>query len=109
MSAQSIISLPPQLEMTSRSIPFLEKNRNAKITANSESYTKSDNLPFCQQISTSASSVKTSADNDARTFFKLAETTFPIKENEPLNLRISLQPADLMKLANFKKVNRNGV
>lgn len=107
MSSQSIISLPPQLEMTPRSIPLLEKHRNAINNANRESYTKTDNLPFCQQLSAGVTSINMSAGNETRTFYKLAETTFPIKGNEPFNLRISLQPADLMKLATIEKVNKS--
>lgn len=95
MSSQSIISIPPQLEMTPRSIPLLEKSRSAKTSANTEQYFKSE-------IDRTNKSI---ANSECRTFYKMAETSFAIKENEPLNLRISLQPKDLMKLAKFKMVN----
>lgn len=104
MSSQSIISLPPQLEMISRSIPLLEKNRAVQ---NSTIEAKRANLAsYPQHISSSASSIMTSVNNEVKTLFKIAETTFPIKENQPLNLRISLQPTDLMKLVKVKLLDK---
>lgn len=108
MSTQSIISLPPQLAMTPRSISLLEKNRSKSVPANEASQklnVETENLVSNQRLPIGASLVTTvNSSTPVRTLHKLAETTFPIKENEPLNLRICLQPTELMKMANWKQV-----
>lgn len=106
MSAQSIISLPPKLEMTSHSIHLIEKNRTVKNDQLPQKNLAGAALLRNQQISRSVSSVETNGKNDGRIFYKLTETTFPINENEPLNLRISLQPKDLLSLANLQQVHK---
>lgn len=110
MSTQSLISVPPELELKSRSISFLEKNRTDRESVTNEQYSKSgiiqtDKFPSGQQLSTGVLSTKSSVENEVRTFYKLSETTFPMKQNEPLNVRISLQPLDLLKLTKPKMVN----
>ncbi|XP_057670298.1 coiled-coil domain-containing protein AGAP005037 isoform X24 [Diorhabda carinulata] len=100
MSANSIISLPPQLEMISRSIPLLKKK-------NLERWGSSDTIYHKKESSDTTSPMNYSLVG-SRTLVKLSETTFPLKENQPVNLKIMLHAADQMSSTRARKGQPRG-
>lgn len=115
MSTQSITSLPPQLEMTARSIPLLAKRKNdiLKTSGNVNQKTgnsvRKSNLDIVRRPTTNSfPSAMTTNYLDAKqthhTLFKLSETSLRITENQPVNLRIMLHAADQLSSARPRKV-----
>lgn len=120
MSTNSIISLPPQLELISRSIPLL-KRKNPENWENdggggSAIHQQNNFVDVANSSSVSVSSSSSSPppinynflrECQAGTLVKLSETSFPIalKENQPVNLQIMLHAANQMSSARARKVN----
>lgn len=119
MSTNSIISLPPQLELISRSIPLL-KRKNPENWENdgggiSAIHQQNNFVDVANSSSVSVSSSSSSPpinynflrEYQAGTLVKLSETSFPIslKENQPVNLQIMLHAANQMSSARARKVN----
>ncbi|CAG9859039.1 unnamed protein product [Phyllotreta striolata] len=111
MSTNSIVSLPPQLELISRSIPLLKRK-------NPDYWNWDDAAGDREQsINTSTVSLPSSTGNfdflgecQTRTLVKLSETTFPISlhENQPVNLKIMLHAADQMSSSRARKGQMRG-
>ncbi|KAG5899324.1 hypothetical protein JTB14_029277 [Gonioctena quinquepunctata] len=101
MSTNSIISLPPQLEMTSRSIPLLKKKNveNAAKIQQQSAHNANASLVSCSNGSLTSS---------RRTLFKLSETSFPLEENQAVNLKIMLHAAEQMSSTRMRKGQPRG-
>lgn len=76
MSTQSIISLPPSLEMTPRSIPLLKKYDHEGLRDN-------DSNKILSTFSSQSN------------LHKLSETSFPIMSDNPVNVRIFFHAAKM--------------
>lgn len=76
MSTQSIISLPPCLEMTSRSIPLLRKYEHESLRDN-------DSNKIVSSFSSQSN------------LHKLTETSFPVMSDNPVNVRIFFHAAKM--------------
>lgn len=112
MSTHSIISLPPQLEMSPKSISHLLSKRFRNSPNDSPPIAKREG-DFAKQIEPGSgeadSSLKRSGkyvDNvdENPNVIKLSENSFPISANQPVNLRIMLHAASQMSSTRFRKV-----
>ncbi|KAJ3632673.1 hypothetical protein MTP99_009665 [Tenebrio molitor] len=83
MSSHSIVSLPPQLKMTPRSIPLLQKHEENEPNKNASSASRS-------------------------VLHKLSETSFPISPDSPVNVRIFLHAAKQMSSTRPRKGQPRG-
>ncbi|KAH0815877.1 hypothetical protein GEV33_006911 [Tenebrio molitor] len=83
MSSHSIVSLPPQLKMTPRSIPLLQKHEENEPNKNASSGSRS-------------------------VLHKLSETSFPISPDSPVNVRIFLHAAKQMSSTRPRKGQPRG-
>lgn len=98
MSTHSLISLPPELEMTPRSLPLLSKKPNGTQNTGTNSKTVQQD-----KIDSSAANTTASASNRTRTLLKLSETSFLLREDQPLNLRILLRSPHKSTSSKHKK------
>ncbi|CAH1176010.1 unnamed protein product [Phaedon cochleariae] len=89
MSTSSIISLPPFLEMTSRSIPLLRKKTSGKRAEHADNAHLST-LGNVKRPGNAESGLTVTR------LLKLSETSFPLRENEAVNLKIMLHAAEQM-------------
>lgn len=110
MSTQSIISLPPQLEMTPKSVSHLMSRASKCQSQNhvSEKERSVDKAPALASLETRNMPYANSLsvpENPSRSVIKLSENSFPVDANKAVNLRIMLHAASQMLSTRFRKVN----
>lgn len=88
MSTNSVISLPPQLVMTPRSIPLLSKKKHH------ETFVKTTGVKGFVNENLFTGRGSNAFNNNNRTLVQLSESTFPINPGSPVNVRILLHAAD---------------
>lgn len=104
MSTQSIASLPPELEMTARSIPFLVSQRKTDTLKTSGNVNQSCPNSVRKSNLTNSITYSNISTKNHRTLFKLSETSLRVTENQPVNFRIMLHAADQLTSARPRKV-----
>lgn len=99
MSTHSIVSLPPQLEMTPKSLSLIfKKNNDLNDTGNNHPRSRiRGNIDRC-------STLPLKLEPESRMMLKLSEHSFTLSPEQAVNLKIMLH-ADQMSSSRIRKVN----